>query len=85
MKLLLFSIALIAAAALVDETTDQRGDAEQPDRTKLRLEQVNEDTRVVVITEAEFVPFSRYLGLSDINTLPPSSAGNPRPAQHRTP
>jgi hypothetical protein len=78
MKILLCSIALIATTALADETTDQRREAEQPDRTISRPEQVVEGTRVVVITEAEFVPFSQYLGLSEINTLPPSSAGNSR-------
>ncbi|MFT4798176.1 MAG: hypothetical protein ACJAYE_001923 [Candidatus Azotimanducaceae bacterium] len=85
MKLWLFSVALFATVALADETADQRRDAVQPDKTKPGLEQFNDDMRVVVITEAEFVPFSQYLGLSNINTLPPSSAGNPRSAQHRTP
>ncbi|MFT7245612.1 MAG: hypothetical protein ACI82A_002982 [Candidatus Azotimanducaceae bacterium] len=85
MKILLCSIALIATAALADETTDQIREAEHPDRTISRPEQVVEGTRVVVITEAEFVPFYQYLGLTDINTLAPSSAGNPRLAPDQKP
>lgn len=83
MKLLLFVIALMTTAALADETTDQSNDKEPSNYSQSRLEHATEDTRVVVITDAEFVPFSQYLGLSEINTLPPSSAGNHR--QHRTP
>lgn len=76
MKLLFFVITLMTATALAGETIDQRDTADQPNNKTSRLKHIIEDTHVVVITEAEFVPFSQYLGLSEMNTLPPSSAGN---------
>lgn len=85
MKSLLWTIALITAPTLAAEEMDSSRDMQLIEKTEQARENASTEDRVVIITDAEFVPFSQYLGLSDVNKLPPSSAGNPKPAQHRMP
>tara|TARA_R110002072_G_scaffold1369_6_gene11245 strand:+ start:1920 stop:2189 length:270 start_codon:yes stop_codon:yes gene_type:complete len=89
MKSLIWTIAFIAATGLSAESIEPGPEAgltrENARQDAQGVKHVVDDNRVVVITEAEFVPFSQYLGLPDVNNLPPTSAGNPKPAQHRMP
>ena len=93
MKQVIIFIGLFAAVILGADGNQQSidpGPAKLPDAVS---EIHQENDQIVVITDAEFVPFSQYLGLSDINDLPPSSAGERRDepkkaqqrAQHRIP
>lgn len=85
MKAFVYLVALIAAPALAAENSEPRRDAQIAEQAKQGMEHVIDDGRVVIITDAEFVPFPQFLGLPSVNTLPPTSAGNPKPAQHRMP
>ena len=85
MKAFVYLMALIAAPALLAENAEPQKVAQIAEQSDQSVEHVIDDDRVVIITDAEFVPFSQFLGLPSVNNLPPTSAGNPKPAQHRMP
>lgn len=77
---LLAATLTLSAFAMAETNVDEEKDANsEPPVAHV----TNQDRQVVVITEAEFVPFSQYLGVPDVNNLPPTSAG--KPAQQRMP
>jgi hypothetical protein len=97
MKQILLFIALLAAAMLDADSREENADSILATHPEVASKFQGENDRIVVITDAEFVPFSQYLGLADINNLPSTSAGISRDepkrsqphtrqrAQHRAP
>ena len=90
MKSLLSIIGLVTAAMLGADNATREPAPELLKLPERGVEVRQENDQLVVITDAEFVPFSQYLGLPDINDLPPTSAGvrsrnSQQRAQHRAP
>lgn len=81
MKLIVIVGALIFSIVALAETNKE--EKKNVDDKQPVAHVTSKDRQVVVITEAEFVPFSQYLGVPDVNNLPPTSAG--KPAQQRMP
>lgn len=93
MKSLLSITCLLSAILLGAQSKEVETLSERVQELPLSLETAaefhRENDQLVVITDAEFVPFSEYLGLSGVNDLPPSSAGISQQqyslrAQHRS-
>jgi hypothetical protein len=84
MKYILMVAALLAAISLDAEKVAQKGDSRSASVETEGTSLTKENPRLVVITDAEFVPFSQYFsqypfqdeGVTDINNLPASSAGS---------
>lgn len=89
MKSLFIILSLMTAVMLDADNTSPEHAPELKKLPEKIVEVRREDDQLVVITDVEFVPFSQYLGLPDINNLPPTSAGisgtSQQRAQHRAP
>ena len=96
MKYLFVVAGLLAAISLDAEKASQESHSDSVPVATEEIRLPIENHRLVLITDAEFVPFSQYFSehptVPDINNLPPSSAGPAKETraslqrkQHRTP
>jgi hypothetical protein len=70
--------AFSALSALADEEpTESRLATEVQTEVEVEAREAAPQTndQFMLITEPEFVPFSQYLGIPDVNNLPPTSVG----------